>query len=558
MKIRKPHPYEALCVSSLEKVMPASGRAGYRFEKGSMLKNERYHFQVAVKVTMDDKAMVVPKLSSPIADCIRILRVDLNPMEMMHEPCCDPGDTNFISQIPTLIPDCLEPLGPFGLSLVPHQWRCIWVTVEAPQGRDLSAGVYPIDIAFEDGGEVVAKVHFELTVYDASLEKQELVYTTWVHLDSLINYYRVEAFSEEHWDLIEKTMRCAARSGVNMVLTPCFTPPLDTGVNWERKTTQLVDVVKEGNSYRFSFEKLERFIRLCEGYGITRFEIAHLFTQWGAAATPKIMAMVEGKEERIFGWDVPVDSPAYAAFLQAYLPCLTAFLVELGVGDRCYFHISDEPSEKHLVNYRKASEVLRPLLKGFPIMDALSHYELYETGLVDLPVCGANALEEFAEKNVSPLWTYYCGFGQDYLTMRSLSTPSARNRIYGYQLYRYNVQGFLHWGFNYYSTRFSLYPVDPFRFTDGSGFCCSGDCFMVYPGEDGNPLTSIHNEVFYDALQDLRALKTLEKHIGREKMLKMIDDSIGVPLTMYEYPKDDQWLLTMRETINKMLGGFAK
>ena len=553
--MRKPYPYEILCVSSLEKVLPASGRAGYRYEKGSMLQNERFHFQVAVKLTMDDKAMVIPKIVSPISENVNLFRVELSPMEMMFEPCCDRGDTNFLTTVPSLMPDRLEAMPDYGLTLVPLQWRCIWVTVESTMEKPLSAGQYPIEIRLENDGKEVAKTTFELTVHHAALPQQELIYTTWIHLDSLIHYYGVEAFSEAHWELIEKTMRFASRNGVNMVLTPCFTPPLDTAVNGERETTQLVDVMRNDGVYSFGFEKLERFIRMCQGCGITRFEIAHLFTQWGAKAASKIMADVDGEQKRIFGWDTPTDSPEYAAFLGCYLPQLTAFLTELGVRDACYFHISDEPTDAHLEAYQTASDILRPLVKGFPIMDALSHYELYEKGLMDVPVCGSNALELFAEKGVSPLWTYYCGFGVDYLSIRSLSVPSARNRIYGYQLYRYDVAGFLHWGFNFYSTRFSLYPVDPYRMTDGNGFCYSGDCFMCYPGADGEPVTSIHSEVFFDALQDLRALRALEKRIGRNKVIAMIDESIGSPLTMYEYPKDDQWLLNMREKINALLAG---
>lgn len=551
--MRKPYPYEALCVSSLEKVLPASGRAGCRHEKGSMLQNERFHFQVAIKLTMDDKAMVVPKVSSPLDGHIHLSCVALSPAEVMHEACCDPGDTNFISNAPTLLPDLLEPLTEYGLTLVPRQWRCLWVTVEGSDDRPLPPGKHPIDIQFENGGKVVTTVHFELTVREASLPEQDLIYTTWVHLDSLMAYYGVEVFSPEHWTLIENTLRRAVRSGVNMVLTPCFTPPLDTAVGGERRTVQLVDVMVSGGRYAFGFKKLERFIRLCQSCGITRFEIAHLFTQWGAAATPKIKANVDGQMKRIFGWDTPSDSPEYADFLGQYIPCLTRFLTGLGVQKHCYFHISDEPTLKHLENYQKASALLRPLLDGFPIMDALSDYDLYEKGLLDLPVCSTHSLELFAQKQVKPLWTYYCGFGTDYLTMRSLSTPSARNRIFAYQLYRYDVQGFLHWGFNFYSTRFSLYPLDPYRYTDGNGFCCSGDCFMVYPGADGHPLTSIHNEVFYDALQDLRALRALEKRIGRTRVLAMIDEAFGAELTMYEYPKDDQWLLEMREKVNRLL-----
>lgn len=552
--MRKPHPFEALTISALEKVLPGQPRPGRRYDRATMLKNERFHFQVALKVAMDDKAMVVPQVSSAIGDAISLYAVGMVPAELLHEPCCDPMDTNFLTDVPGLIPDVLMPLPQAGLSLVPRQWRCLWVTVAPKAGEALMPGVYPIDIDFMAGDSTATRVRFELTVLDAELPPQSLTYTTWFHLDSLMQHYQVEAFDERHWALIENYLASAAEYGVNMVLTPCFTPPLDTEVGGERPTVQLVDVtVKDDGTYAFGFEKLGRYIALCQRCGIDRFEIAHLFTQWGAAAAPKIMAQVEGKEKRIFGWDTPTGDAGYTAFLQAYLPELTAYLASLGALERCYFHISDEPTLKHLDNYRKASDILRPLLEGVPIMDALSDYELYEKGLVKLPVCSTHSLETFAERGVKPLWTYYCAFGTDFLTMRALAAPSARNRIFGHQLYRYDVDGFLHWGYNFYSTRFSLYPVDPYRYTDGSAFCAAGDCFMVYPGADGHPVSSIHQEVFFDALQDLRALRALEAKLGRDAVLKMVDEALYPGLTMFEYPKDDEWLLAMRDRINRLL-----
>ena len=42
-----------------------------------------------------------------------------------------------------------------------------------------------------------------------------------------------------------------------MLLTPVFTPPLDTAVGGERRTVQLVDVKAEGNQYTFGFANLK-------------------------------------------------------------------------------------------------------------------------------------------------------------------------------------------------------------------------------------------------------------------------------------------------------------
>ena len=57
-----------------------------------------------------------------------------------------------------------------------------------------------------------------------------------------------------------------------------------------RTTVQLIDVYQEENGYTFSFEKLERWLELCERCRIRYLEFSHLFTQWGAGHAPKIMA----------------------------------------------------------------------------------------------------------------------------------------------------------------------------------------------------------------------------------------------------------------------------
>lgn len=55
--------------------------------------------------------------------------------------------------------------------------------------------------------------------------------------------------------------------------------------------------------------------------------------------------------------------------------------------------------------------------------------------------------------------------------------------------------------------------------------------------------------MFYDGLQDLRALRLLESKIGREAVLALI----GEHLTMEEYPRRDEWLRGMRERVYREL-----
>ncbi len=67
-----------------------------------------------------------------------------------------------------------------------------------------------------------------------------MVYTEWFHSDYLADYYHVDVFSEEYWRIVENFLRKAKERGVNMILTPILTLPLDTLIGGERTTTQLV------------------------------------------------------------------------------------------------------------------------------------------------------------------------------------------------------------------------------------------------------------------------------------------------------------------------------
>lgn len=157
----------------------------------------------------------------------------------------------------------------------------------------------------------------------AKLAPQTLIHTEWFHGDCLAEYYQVSPLSEEHWRIMGKFIHAAAqRHGINMLLTPVFAPPLDTAVGSERPTVQLVKITVQDGKYTFDFSLLERWTKLCREAGIEYLEIAHLFTQWGARATPKIMATVDGAEKRIFVWDVPADSPAYRSFLEQFISAL--------------------------------------------------------------------------------------------------------------------------------------------------------------------------------------------------------------------------------------------
>lgn len=538
---------ELRCISSLAKVFADEELTERPYGKASALANEIFSFQVAYRSDRLIKGIRINAESSS-GDVITLRAVGLVPSEM---PVYLDHDEHVLRATPGLYPDpLLEPSVMAGWTALPKQWRSVWVTAEP--GESVMPGKGEIRIRFESasGGEL-GEASFELERLASALPEQQLIHTEWFHTDCLATHYKVEVFSEAHWRLIESYVGTAAKHGINMLLTPLFTPPLDTQIGGERPTVQLVDVQRTGTgTYRFGFDRLNRWVELCRRQGIAYFEFSHLFTQWGAKHAPKIMALDEdGETKRIFGWETDAGGEDYRAFIGQFLPALTAWIKANGLERYSYFHVSDEPSIDHLASYASASEMVAEHLKEFPVIDALSDFAFYEKGLVKNPIPANDHIEPFLEHGIESLWTYYCCGQYKQVANRFFSMPSARNRILGIQLYKFDLAGFLHWGYNFWYSQHSRAEIDPYRVTDAMHAFPSGDAFLVYPG-DGKPVESIRLEVLREALQDLRALRLLEERYGREYVLAGLEEGLEQPISFSRYPRDAEWLLAKREWVN--------
>lgn len=536
-------------VSSLEKVFADEELSAPTWRKGTCLRGEVVSFQLAYRAAHMVRDLQVT-VESPMAKHVQLRAVGLAPSEV-------PGvqfDDNVLRTTPGLYPDMLLPIGE-RLPAPEGQWRSVWVTVRVPTRQ--RAGSYAMDLHLYSGGTRVGGGSVTLEVLPATLPAQRLMHTSWFHTDCIATHYGDDVWSPAHWKRVEQFVCNAVDHGINMLLTPLFTPPLDTKVGGERPTVQLVGVRSTGKDrYRFDFARLDRWVRIADAAGVRYLEMSHLFTQWGAAHCPKVVATVGGKERKIFGWKDRAAGPRYKAFLDQFLPALVKHIDKRGWRRRCFFHVSDEPHVDHLESFGAAAAIVHRHLQGFPFIDALSNIEYYDRGLVQHPIPASDHIEPFVERGIKDLWTYYCVSQWNQVSNRFFCMPSARNRILGAQLYRYDLAGFLQWGYNFWYSQNSTRALDPFRETDAGGNFPSGDSFLVYPGEDG-PIDSIRGEVFREALQDQRALQALEALQGRGKTVRLLERGLSKSITMKRYPRDAAWLLRMRQSVNRRIAALS-
>lgn len=549
-------------ISSLEKVRLMDQLNYSEITKKTVFRGERFSYQVALfNDSSESMDRVRMEVETEQPEWVKVYAVKNTIMD--HPKYVTETDDDYITSEPGLMPDLLVPMEEQNW-YARVQNRCtvsFWVRVDVP--GDAAPGTFSVKVKFfavnKMGPEAVPgceEKNMDIEVLPVEMAEQNLVVTQWFHTDCIADAHNVEIYSEIHWELIDRYMASSAEIGNNMILVPVITPPLDTMYGLLRPCVQLVGIEKQGDTYTFDFTKLYRWIALSKKNGFKYFEISHLFSQWGMKYAPNILVKENGEESYLFGWDVPASSDAYAEFLKQFLPQLVQVLEEEGIAEHSFFHVSDEPHIDHLETYERYAELIKPLIGSCKRMDALSNYAFYEKGLLEVPVTASNHMDEFLKHEIENQWVYYCCGQGHKVSNRFIAMPSYRNRVMGLQMYKSGVKGFLQWGFNFYYAERSMHQINPYQTTSGDLAFPSGDPFTVYPGKDG-PLHSLRGLVFHEGLQDLQVCRTLERYVGKEAVVRMIDEAAGMDLQFDQYPRSADFLLKLRETMTNLIREYV-
>ena len=544
-------------VSSLEKAFLDQNIEDFEpLTSLSVLRGERFSLQCLYFRPFDESnqslLFLIPEIQGPLAPYVKFHRVRSVPIAKAKFKHSGP-DAAFLRTAPGLYPDLLEPMDGGKLNVTHDILESLWMEFSLPEDAPVGTLENTLILKNYKTGEIEASECFSVEVIKATLPKQTLKVTQWFYTDCLSSFYGVEVFSERHWEIIESYAKMAKEHGINLLLTPIFTPPLDTEVGGERLTTQLVDIKKTNGRYFFSYKKLDRWIEMCDRVGIEYFEISHLFTQWGAVHAPKIMATVDGEYKKIFGWETDAAGEEYGAFLRTFLKSFLAHMKKRGDDRRCFFHISDEPTAEQLESYKKAKAQVKRILKGYPIMDALSSFDFYKKKICDLPIPASDHIDPFIKAKVPSLWVYYCCGQDNRVSNRFIAQLSSVNRSIGMQMFKYNIVGFLQWGYNFYNNQYSMAAINPFLDASGGNWVPAGDTYSVYPGADGKPHPSLRLLVFEEAIADMRAMQLAESLTSHETVVNAIEEVFGKEITFKTCAYDAKTMLKIRAKVNEII-----
>lgn len=256
---------------------------------------------------------------------------------------------------------------------------------------------------------------------------------------------------------------------------------------------------------------------------------------------------------------------------RALLQQTQAHLEEKGWTDLAYIYVIDEPSAQFFPQVKAAFDLVReaaPKLKTL-LTFGYGATRPYQPGREDVEAAYADltehvdifvphidcvdwkVLDHVRGKDNNEIWEYVCISAQrPYPNIWGVDYPGVDHRIVSWQMFRYNIEGFLYWNTTYWKEN----PWEnPLTYPGGNG-----DGSLLYPGEDG-PVDSIRWEITRDGIEDYDLLCLLREQRGKvddaalkariEKALDVTD----IAATFTEYETDPAVLEARRVALGQLM-----
>lgn len=377
----------------------------------------------------------------------------------------------------------------------------IWISVPVPP--DTAPGDYratSVITAKVFGQETSATVPLQVKVYPATITSTRLNIVNWFQMWHRGDQPMPERYSQEWWDIFRLYVR-------DMVAHR---------QNWARvETLWIIKYGKDANGeLTFDFTNFDKWVQILLDEGIEKIESLQFAWRGGAWKEP-FLVETHAPGETLYtggkvykGVMVPPDSPEAVAFYSKWFPAFSAHLKEKGWFDKVVQHVGDEPVNENAASYAAAAKLVRDYAPGIPIMEACLEHDL--VGSIDIWVPVLNQLHknfDFFKKRQAAgekLWFYTCVSPQGDYANRFLEQPLIKTRLLHWINYRYDLTGYLHWGYNFWRP----HPWD--NASDPKSHLPAGDMNIIYPSKDGYGfVSSIRWETMRDGIEDHELLSQL-------------------------------------------------
>ena len=376
--------------------------------------------------------------------------------------------------------------------------------------------------------DVTTRLVWTLMVHDvipASGPDRELMNTNW--FNGPLSGFQ-EKFDEDYWRLFEEQTAFRREGGQNVSWVP------------DAVIFDTEDGVRTVNK-----ERLGRFIDIADRNGMYLFE-GYMMAK--RAKSFRSRDVVVGPAR------LPAGSPEAAEYITDTYGALFEYLTEQNLQDRWVQHILDEPQAKQAAAYRWIAGELRKVMPGIRIIEATKTRKPL-VGSVDIWNPLINDFQRnrrfFQERrnNGDEVWIYTAMVPGGPWINRFMDQERLRSVYIGWGASKFDVGGYLRWGFDQWRKNQDIREGDLSTTWGGRIQLPQGDEFVVFPGPDGQLLSTTRWEAGRLGLEDYRLLTML-----KAKDARTYNEVVSMCLTDFKtYRTDPRVYRAARKTLLESL-----
>ncbi len=376
--------------------------------------------------------------------------------------------------------------------------QAIWLTIQIPETTE--AGTYTGSITVKSShGE--RSLPLSLKVYPLNLpHDRHLKIAEWFSTRNFEKFHGIkEMYSDEWFEMLGKYAENLVKHRQNV-----FQVPMNS----------IVIRLFENGKMDFDFSRFDQIAQVFwDTEKMDYLETGEL-TKFGEEAwfSTEILFkdfIVKNMEN---GEQITMEGKEVIPFL---LPAFENHLRKKGWLDKTLFHVKDEPTLRNVMAWKKVSSLIHQYAPDLIRIDAIETTFLFDEIEIAIPKLDYLAawydVYEKAAQDGTELWFYTVGIYQaSQYPNKTIDMPLMDNRILHWLNYKYDLSGFLHWGWNQW------YTENPFEEVGMH----IGDGWHVYPVKNGI-LNSLRWEQMRNGIQDYEYFWMLEDKI------RNLRDSLG-------------------------------
>lgn len=389
--------------------------------------------------------------------------------------------------------------------------RSIWITWHVPE---VPAGDYSGNVVVTIDN-AVHRIPVNVHVWNFSLPRQPSLYVSlWLHIKQVEEHFKVKRGSEAFWRTIENIAADMQAHRQDVIYTP-----LSLIKSWPNPD----------GTFSFDFSEYDRWVNTFRRHDFRLFEGTHL-NHFGNSYDLRKSLNSSRNMEIDSAW---LQTERGRTYLSQLLPALERENRKLGIADRYLQHIIDEPKPENAQLYAFLANMVRTTMPGVPIIDAMDRDDARLASMINIPV----TLIDEKRATSTTGWWYTAVVPRGEYPNRFIDYPLIKLRIIPWLCWKYDVAGYLHYGYNFWYMPSGKSPWLDVQ----SGSYPPGDGFIVYPprgtNNDYRPVSSLRWEAFRDGLEDYEYLRLFQQqlqNLRRETAIGSISGSRALLLKEFE------------------------